>query len=70
MISYLRQEVPDLTYQEWFYVPTTRTVVAGIMMPVGGEVARRFGVRTSIIIGAAIYRCGVIFYSNTQMSQD
>lgn len=58
MISYLRERDPDasdLSYAEWQFVGTAKNVVAGLMMPVGGEFSRRVGVRWSVAIGSVVY---------------
>ena len=47
---------PTLTYADFVFLSTTKTVVQGVSMPFIGDVARKIGCRPSIAIGSAIYR--------------
>ena len=54
--SYLRANGSDVTYADWVYVSTTKTVVMGLLMSFTGEFSRRIGTWKSIALGTAIYR--------------
>lgn len=56
VISYLRQNNDNITYGDWIYVSTTKTIVAGIVMPFLGEASRLMGLRLALILGCAIFR--------------
>merc|ERR1711892_1459671 len=58
LTSYMRTTGynPSLTYADFVFLSTTKTVVQGVSMPFIGVIARRMGCRPSIAIGSAIYR--------------
>ena len=55
VMSYLRQSHPELTYADWSFLSTTKTLVTGVTMPFGGQFSRKFGIRLSMAVGAVIY---------------
>ena len=57
VISYMRHRVSeDITYADWIYFSTTKTMSQGFLMPVAGIISRKIGLRPSLIIGSALYR--------------
>ena len=64
IISYLRERADggeDLTYADFVYVSTGRSLVAGIAGVMGGILANKIGLRPTLSLGAALYRHGRIF---------
>ena len=49
---------PDLTYDDFVYLTTTKVVIQGASMPFVGHLARILGCRLSILIGCTIYSVG------------
>ena len=47
---------PNLTYDDFVYLTTTKVVLQGASMPFVGHLCRIIGCRWSIFIGSAIYR--------------
>jgi len=60
LTSYMRTTGynPSLTYADFVFLSTTKTVVQGLSMPFIGVIARKMGCRPSIAIGSAIYSIG------------
>ncbi|TRY72373.1 hypothetical protein TCAL_09716 [Tigriopus californicus] len=58
--SYLRKNNPQITYADWVFVSQSKTIFGAILSPFGGEVARRLGIRLSLIIGSIIYAGGYL----------
>jgi len=60
LTSYMRTTGynPTLTYADFVFLSTTKTVVQGVSMPFIGDIARKIGCRPSIAIGSAIYSLG------------
>jgi len=51
---------PNLTYADFVFLSTTKTVIQGLSMPFIGTIARRIGVKSSIALGVVIYSVGFI----------
>jgi len=62
LTSYMRTTGynPGLSYADFVFLSTTKTVVQGASMPFIGVIARRIGCRPSIAIGSAIYSIGFL----------
>jgi len=60
LISYMRSNGynPDLTYADFVFLSSTKTLLQGASMPFIGALAKRIGTRASIAIGSTIYSCG------------
>ena len=56
VISYIRQHNPTISYKDWMWLSSTKTVLTGVLMPFGGEISRRVGVKFSLLLGSVIYR--------------
>ena len=58
LTSYMRTNGynPNLTYADFVFLSTTKTVIQGLSMPFIGTIARRIGVKSSIALGVTIYR--------------
>ena len=59
IISYLRERADggeDLTYADFVYVSTGRSLVAGAAGVMGGILANKIGLRPTLSLGAALYR--------------
>ena len=59
IISYLRERADggeDLTYADFVYVSTGRSLVAGAAGVMGGILANKIGLRPTLSLGAAMYR--------------
>ena len=58
MISYLRERADggyDLTYADFVYVSTGRSIVAGVAGVIGGILANKIGLRPTLSLGTALY---------------
>ena len=66
LTSYMRTTGynPTLTYADFVFLSTTKTVVQGLSMPFIGDIARKIGCRPSIAIGSAIYRFVYLFFNH------
>jgi len=51
---------PNLTYADFVFISTTKVILQGFLMPFLGAVARRIGVKLSIVIGSFIYSLGFL----------
>merc|ERR1711915_526856 len=60
LISYMRSNGfnPDLTYADFIFLSSTKTLLQGASMPFIGALAKRIGTRASIAIGSTIYSFG------------
>ena len=47
---------PDLSYADFVYLSTTKSMLAAVSMPFIGHLCRVIGCKWSIAIGSAIYR--------------
>ena len=58
LTSYMRTngKNPNLTYDDFVYLTTTKVVLQGASMPFVGHLCRIIGCRWSILIGCTIYR--------------
>ena len=58
LTSYMRTngKNPNLTYDDFVYLTTTKVVLQGMSMPLVGQLCRMIGCRWSIFIGSAVYR--------------
>ena len=56
MISYMRVDNEDLTYADFVYVSTGRSLVAGCLGMLGGILANKIGLRPTLLLGATFYR--------------
>ena len=56
MISYMRVENEDLTYADFVYVSTGRSLVSGLLGMLGGILANKIGLRPTLLLGATFYR--------------
>ena len=56
MISYMRVDNEDLTYADFVYVTTGRSLVSGLLSMLGGILANKIGLRPTLLLGAAFYR--------------
>ena len=58
MISYLRDRADggdDLSYADFVYVSTGRSLVAGFAGVIGGILANKIGLRPTLALGATLY---------------
>eukprot|EP00091_Calanus_sinicus_P024411 TRINITY_DN8725_c0_g1_i2.p1 TRINITY_DN8725_c0_g1~~TRINITY_DN8725_c0_g1_i2.p1 ORF type:complete len:287 (-),score=51.23 TRINITY_DN8725_c0_g1_i2:638-1498(-) len=62
LISYMRSTGynPGLTYADFIFLSSTKTLLQGASMPFIGALARKIGTRPSIAIGSAIYSIGFL----------
>ena len=56
MFSHVLRYNPGLTYADFIFLSSTKTLLQGSSMPFIGALARKIGTRPSIAIGSAIYR--------------
>ena len=59
MISYLRERAEggqDLTYADFVYVSSARSLFGGAAGVMGGILANKVGLRPTLALGAALYR--------------
>merc|ERR1712123_452920 len=62
LISYMRSTGynPGLTYADFVFLSSTKTLLQGASMPFIGVLARKIGTRPSIAIGSVIYSTGFV----------
>eukprot|EP00092_Neocalanus_flemingeri_P012275 GFUD01013231.1.p1 GENE.GFUD01013231.1~~GFUD01013231.1.p1 ORF type:complete len:473 (+),score=82.72 GFUD01013231.1:152-1570(+) len=60
LISYMRSTGynPDLTYADFIFLSSTKTLLQGVSMPFIGALARKIGTRPSVAIGSSLYSIG------------
>jgi len=51
---------PSLTYADFVFITTTKTLLQGASMPFLGALARKMGVRISIFLGSMVYSGGFL----------
>ena len=57
MISYMKARVDEnLTYADFIFISQGRAFLSGLTSFLGGMVARRIGLKTTLIIGCVIFR--------------
>ena len=58
MISYMRDRLDggkDLTYADFVYITMSRSLVVGLSGMLGGILANKIGLKTTLMVGAALY---------------
>ena len=57
MISYMKARVdPDLTYADFVFIAQGRAFLSGLTSFAGGMIARRIGLKLTLIIGCVMFR--------------
>ena len=70
LTSYMRTNGynPNLTYDDFVFLTTTKVILQGVSMPFVGHLCRIIGCRWSILIGSVIYRSHLTVLSSCQIN--